>query len=208
MFESSVRSMDSDDDGGDDETSPFTEEDCYGSQAVLSWAEVRMLVHVSGGSGSLPVQLHSSYASWSETTHMCFRNCISGATCPQYLIRCLMRNESTIRYASKFWFRLSWYNRLPFNSQCTSTIPCKSLWFVQANNNDSLRLVCAYHRTPVPKRGETTVFHPLEHLQPMNFSRSGEIPASLMGIRLMDRHACRTSLEVAEVTLFLISSSL
>ncbi|BBN19714.1 hypothetical protein MPTK1_8g12990 [Marchantia polymorpha subsp. ruderalis] len=107
VFESSVRSMDSDDDGGDDETSPFTEEDCYGSQAVLSWAE--------------------------------------------------------------------------------------------ANNNDSLRLVCAYHRTPVPKRGETTVFHPLEHLQPMNFSRSGEIPASLMGIRLMDRHACRTSLEVAEV---------
>ncbi|KAL2609523.1 hypothetical protein R1flu_028096 [Riccia fluitans] len=106
VFESSIRSMDSDDDVGDDETSPSADEDWYGSQAVLSWAE--------------------------------------------------------------------------------------------ANNNDSLRLICAYHRTPVPKRGETAVFHPLEHLQPMYFTRPGEIPASVMGARVIDRHACRTSLEVAE----------
>ncbi|KAL3699207.1 hypothetical protein R1sor_017229 [Riccia sorocarpa] len=106
VFESSIKSMDSDDDAGDDEPSPSADEDWYGSQAVLSWAE--------------------------------------------------------------------------------------------ANNNDSLRLVCAYHRTPVPKRGEEIVFRPLEHLQPMCYTRPGEIPASVMGARVIDRHACRTSLEVAE----------
>ncbi|CAM6084550.1 unnamed protein product [Calypogeia fissa] len=107
VFESSVRSNESDDDVGDEEISPTSEDDIYGSRAVLAWAE--------------------------------------------------------------------------------------------ANNNDSLRIVCAYHRTSVPGRGTSIVFQPLEHLQPMRFSRRKDLPLSMMGSRILDLHACRTSLDVAEV---------
>lgn len=77
---------------------------------------------------------------------------------------------------------------------------------MQANNNDSLRIVCAYHRTLVPGRGSSIVFQPLEHLQPMHFSRRKDLPLSMMGSRILDLHACRTSLEVAEVFLTTFSS--
>lgn len=79
---------------------------------------------------------------------------------------------------------------------------------LQANNNDSLRIVCAYHRTPVPGRGSTIVFQPLEHLQAMHFTRRKDLPLSMMGSRILDLHACRTSLEVAEVILNLFMRSI
>ena len=60
----------------------------------------------------------------------------------------------------------------------------------QANNNDSLRVVVAYHRLHVPMRGDSVHFQPLEHVSPITFNRwNGEV----------DFKNCKTDLEKAEV---------
>jgi hypothetical protein len=42
-----------------------------------------------------------------------------------------------------------------------------------------LQIVCGYHALPVPPRGGEIVFQPLEHLQPVKYSRPG---LSLLGL--------------------------
>jgi hypothetical protein len=48
-------------------------------------------------------------------------------------------------------------------------VVCFSL--LQANNNESLQIVCSYHSLAIPPHGGEIVFHPLEHLQPVKYCR-------------------------------------
>jgi hypothetical protein len=48
-------------------------------------------------------------------------------------------------------------------------VVCFSL--LQANNNESLQIVCGYHSLPIPPHGGEIVFHPLEHLQSVKYCR-------------------------------------
>lgn len=68
----------------------------------------------------------------------------------------------------------------------------------QAHKNDSLRVVVAYHRLPVPARGETVQFQPLEHLSPISFTRGGKAIPSLVN-EVVDLKACKSNLELVEV---------
>ncbi|KAM0828349.1 hypothetical protein ACQ4PT_067613 [Festuca glaucescens] len=55
----------------------------------------------------------------------------------------------------------------------------KVMGWAKAHNNESLQIVCGYHALPVPPRGGEIVFQPLEHLQPVKYSRPG---LSLLGL--------------------------
>lgn len=70
--------------------------------------------------------------------------------------------------------------------------------YLQENRNDSLRVVVAYHRLPLPLRGDTIQFQPLEHLSPIEFTRRGGISRSLPDAAV-DLKTCRSNLELAEV---------
>jgi len=70
------------------------------------------------------------------------------------------------------------------------------LRWAEANNNDALRVVVAYHRLPIPLRGDTTNFQPLEHVTPITFTR-GKVAPSL-GNGVVDLEALKTNVEVAE----------
>jgi len=54
----------------------------------------------------------------------------------------------------------------------------KIIGWAKAHNNEPLQIVCGYHALPVPPRGGELVFRPLEHLQPVKYSRPG---LSLLG---------------------------
>ncbi|XP_037423140.1 uncharacterized protein LOC119287661 [Triticum dicoccoides] len=49
----------------------------------------------------------------------------------------------------------------------------KVLGWAKAHNNEPLQIVCGYHALPLPPRGGEVVFQPLEHLQPVKYSRPG-----------------------------------
>uniref|UniRef100_A0A453IZW3 UDENN domain-containing protein n=1 Tax=Aegilops tauschii subsp. strangulata TaxID=200361 RepID=A0A453IZW3_AEGTS len=49
----------------------------------------------------------------------------------------------------------------------------KVLGWAKAHNNEPLQIVCGYHVLPLPPRGGEIVFQPLEHLQPVKYSRPG-----------------------------------
>ncbi|XP_008804739.2 uncharacterized protein LOC103717932 isoform X1 [Phoenix dactylifera] len=49
----------------------------------------------------------------------------------------------------------------------------KVMEWAKAHNNEPLMIVCGYHALPLPPRGGEIVFHPLEHLQPINYYRPG-----------------------------------
>ncbi|KAJ7527110.1 hypothetical protein O6H91_16G037400 [Diphasiastrum complanatum] len=72
------------------------------------------------------------------------------------------------------------------------------LAWAEDNNNDTLKIICAYQRVPIPTRGSSLVFQPLEHLQPITFSRTGNLPVTWLRERGLDLEACKTSLEYAE----------
>ncbi|KAG0611477.1 hypothetical protein M758_7G143900 [Ceratodon purpureus] len=63
------------------------------------------------------------------------------------------------------------------------------LAWAEANNNESLRVVVAYHRRRVPMRGDSIHFQPLEHVSPITFSRANGV---------VDFKNCKTDLEKAE----------
>lgn len=71
------------------------------------------------------------------------------------------------------------------------------LAWAEAHKNDSLRVVVAYHRLPVPARGETVQFQPLEHLSPISFTRGGKAIPSLVN-EVVDLKACKSNLELVE----------
>lgn len=54
----------------------------------------------------------------------------------------------------------------------------KVIGWAKAHNNEPLQIVCGYHALPLPPRGGELVFCPLEHLQPVKYSRAG---LSLLG---------------------------
>ncbi|OEL33463.1 hypothetical protein BAE44_0005518 [Dichanthelium oligosanthes] len=54
----------------------------------------------------------------------------------------------------------------------------KVMGWAKAHNNEPLQIVCGYHALPMPPRGGELVFRPLEHLQPVKYSRPG---LSLLG---------------------------
>uniref|UniRef100_A0A1D1XYC1 DENN domain-containing protein 5B n=1 Tax=Anthurium amnicola TaxID=1678845 RepID=A0A1D1XYC1_9ARAE len=57
----------------------------------------------------------------------------------------------------------------------------KVMEWAKANNNEELQIVCSYHSLPIPRRGSEIVFRPLEHLQPVKYSRSGVSALGLSG---------------------------
>ncbi|KAL6002164.1 hypothetical protein ACLOJK_037612 [Asimina triloba] len=69
--------------------------------------------------------------------------------------------------------------------------------WAKEHKNDLLQLVCGYHALPLPLRGDEIVFQPLEHLQPIKYSR----PAiSSLGLsRNAEMELFRSSLDLAEV---------
>ncbi|XP_020213836.1 uncharacterized protein LOC109798048 [Cajanus cajan] len=60
------------------------------------------------------------------------------------------------------------------------------------NQNDLLQIVCRYHDQPIPPRGSEFVFHPLEHLQPIQYIRHS---ASSLGLN----DDCSNCSETAQV---------
>lgn len=53
-----------------------------------------------------------------------------------------------------------------------------------AHGNASLSIICAYYDTPIPPRGTSLLFHPLDHLQPVGFTRAPPVPVALKGYQL------------------------
>ncbi|KAH8959275.1 hypothetical protein BDL97_06G070700 [Sphagnum fallax] len=82
------------------------------------------------------------------------------------------------------------------------------LAWAESNNNNSLRILCAYRRLPVPMRGDTIQFQPLEHLSPITFTRPGNLSTRVTGGGVRDLKACQTNLELAEVLAMFVGSLL
>ncbi|XP_039132612.1 uncharacterized protein LOC120269339 isoform X1 [Dioscorea cayenensis subsp. rotundata] len=57
----------------------------------------------------------------------------------------------------------------------------KVMEWAKAHENESLQTLCAYHALPIPSRGEEIIFHPLEHLQPIKYSRPGLVKLGVEG---------------------------
>ncbi|XP_010415945.1 PREDICTED: uncharacterized protein LOC104701884 [Camelina sativa] len=53
------------------------------------------------------------------------------------------------------------------------------LEWAKEHNNDALQLVCGYHSLAIPSRGSEVVFHPLEHLQSIAYTRP---PVTALGL--------------------------
>ncbi|CAA7013969.1 unnamed protein product [Microthlaspi erraticum] len=53
------------------------------------------------------------------------------------------------------------------------------LEWAKEHNNDSLQLICGYHSLAIPSRGSEVVFHPLDHLQSIEYTRP---PISALGV--------------------------
>ena len=56
----------------------------------------------------------------------------------------------------------------------------------------------AYHRLPLPSRGDTIQFQPLDNSATIEFTRHGGIPGSLPDAAV-DLNPCRSNAELAEV---------
>ncbi|KAJ1298817.1 hypothetical protein BS78_01G482700 [Paspalum vaginatum] len=61
----------------------------------------------------------------------------------------------------------------------------KVIGWAKAHNNEPLQIVCGYHALPLPPRGGELVFCPLEHLQPVKYSRPG-LPLLGFGETILD----------------------
>ncbi|XP_059633211.1 uncharacterized protein LOC132275988 [Cornus florida] len=70
--------------------------------------------------------------------------------------------------------------------------------WAKANNHGPLRIICEYYQLCYPTRGSTITFHPLEHLQPLEFHRPHETVLRIAGSTIA-LESCSTSLELAEV---------
>ncbi|XP_006854448.2 uncharacterized protein LOC18444210 isoform X2 [Amborella trichopoda] len=70
--------------------------------------------------------------------------------------------------------------------------------WAKVHKNDLLQIVCGYHQFPIPSRGEEIVFQPLEHLQPIRYSRPS-VPSLGLGGKYGDTGSPRSLLEIAEV---------
>ncbi|KQK23686.1 uncharacterized protein LOC100831773 isoform X1 [Brachypodium distachyon] len=55
----------------------------------------------------------------------------------------------------------------------------KVMGWAKTHSNEPLQIVCGYHALPLPPRGGEIVFQPIEHLQPVKYSRPG---LSLLGL--------------------------
>uniref|UniRef100_A0A0E0CV64 UDENN domain-containing protein n=1 Tax=Oryza meridionalis TaxID=40149 RepID=A0A0E0CV64_9ORYZ len=72
----------------------------------------------------------------------------------------------------------------------------KAMGWAKVHNNEPLQIVCGYHALALPPRGGELVFHPLEHLQPVKYSRPG---LSLLGLGDTISDNGLTSVEKTEV---------
>ncbi|XP_068665495.1 uncharacterized protein [Aristolochia californica] len=76
---------------------------------------------------------------------------------------------------------LSSVRSLGYEDDDTNEVNTKSadeeiIEWAKENKNDLFQIVCGYHALPLPPRGSEVVFQPLEHLQPIKYSRPG-LPA-------------------------------
>ncbi|WCJ42778.1 DENN (AEX-3) domain-containing protein [Euphorbia peplus] len=67
----------------------------------------------------------------------------------------------------------------------------------KANNHGSLQIICQYYQLHFPSRGSTLIFHPLEHLHPLEYHRPDETVLHIAD-STVDLRSCSTSLEFAE----------
>ncbi|KAK1260691.1 hypothetical protein QJS04_geneDACA002241 [Acorus gramineus] len=74
----------------------------------------------------------------------------------------------------------------------------KVMEWAKVHKNELLQIICGYHNLPLPQRESETVFQPLEHLQPIKYSRPS-IPALCSVGGFTDAEICESSLEVNEV---------
>ncbi|CAO2841991.1 unnamed protein product [Amaranthus hypochondriacus] len=75
---------------------------------------------------------------------------------------------------------------------------CDILEWAKANKHGSLQIICEYYKLDFPPRGSTVIFHPLEHLHPLEFHRPRQRELYVSGSPL-DLRSCKTSLEMVEV---------
>lgn len=71
------------------------------------------------------------------------------------------------------------------------------LEWAKANNCGPLQIISEYYRFRCPTRGSTLIFHPLEHLHPLEYHRLDESDLYLSGSTI-DLKSCSTGLELAE----------
>eukprot|EP00250_Pteridium_aquilinum_P027228 c3447_g1_i1 orf=644-3112(+) len=62
-----------------------------------------------------------------------------------------------------------------------------------------LQILYEYYKLPVPARGSSLSFQPLEHLPPLKFTRPANETSTLLGGRTIDPMLCRTTLEMVEM---------
>ncbi|KAL9266095.1 DENN domain-containing protein [Drosera capensis] len=72
------------------------------------------------------------------------------------------------------------------------------LEWAKEHNHGSLQIICQYYQTACPSRGMTLIFHPLEHLLPLEFCRM-DVREVHVSDSSVDLKSCRTSLEMVEV---------
>ncbi|XP_022999199.1 uncharacterized protein LOC111493653 isoform X2 [Cucurbita maxima] len=84
-----------------------------------------------------------------------------------------------------------------FSGQDDSSDLLEILEWAKENKNGSLQIICEYYQLPYPARGCSVKFHPLEHLHPLEYYRSGETVLHVAGSTI-DPRSCSTSLELAE----------
>ncbi|GMQ07351.1 hypothetical protein CsSME_00051574 [Camellia sinensis var. sinensis] len=84
-----------------------------------------------------------------------------------------------------------------FSGQEYSSDHSDILDWAKGNNHGSLQIICEYYRLPIPARGSTITFHPLEHLHPLEFHRPDETVLHIAGSTI-DLKSCSSSLELAE----------
>ncbi|KAJ6825355.1 uncharacterized protein M6B38_375730 [Iris pallida] len=86
----------------------------------------------------------------------------------------------------------------PSSSGQLDSSSCKDILnWAKAHNRGSLEIICEYYRLQCPARGSTITFHPLEHLNPIQFHRPGETVLHIAGSAI-DLRSCISSIGVAE----------
>ncbi|KAK7328835.1 hypothetical protein VNO77_22961 [Canavalia gladiata] len=78
------------------------------------------------------------------------------------------------------------------------------LEWAKANNCGPLQIVSEYYRLSCPARGSALMFHPLEHLHPLEYHRPDETVLCLAG-STVDLKSCSTGLELAEAHISLLA---
>jgi len=68
----------------------------------------------------------------------------------------------------------------------------------QENNHGPLQIISEYYRLSYPARGSSVIFHPLEHLHPLEYQRSAESVLRLAG-STVDLKTFSTGLELVDV---------